>query len=152
MRKAIQAEQDYACDSPIVTDVPSYPLPAPFLEALQGQEELLVSSREGDRVGTIHAWFVLSAAGDVYLFADAHSVRMRRWRLDPWVRLTLPGSEISVEGSVEIVPAAEIDAELGELVVERWGMWGAATPQGLRRMVRDGSSVLLRVGRVLTAR
>ena len=152
MRKAIQAEQDYACDSPIVTDVPSTPLPAPFLEALRGQEELLVSSREGDRIGTVHAWFVLSAAGLVYLFADAHSVRMRRWRLDPWVRLTLPGTTVSVEARVELVPAAEIDAELGELVVERWGMWGAATPEGLRRMVRDGSHVLLRVGPLLTAR
>lgn len=132
--------------------MPSYPLPAPFLEALRGQEELLISSRDGDRVGTVHAWFVLSGAGAIYLLADAHSVRMRRWRLDPWVRLTLPGSEISAEGMVEIVPAAEIDAELGELVVERWGMWGAATPQGLRRMVRDGSSVLLRVDRLLAAR
>jgi hypothetical protein len=152
MRKAVQAEEDYACDSPIVTDVPLTPLPAQFVEALRGREEVLVSSREGDRVGTVHAWFVLSAANAVYLFADAHSVRMRRWRLDPWVRLTLPGSQISTEGTVEIVPEAEIDAELGELVVERWGMWGAATPQGLRRMVRDGSSVLLRVGRLLTAR
>jgi hypothetical protein len=148
MRKPVQTEQDYSCDSPIVTDVPPTPLPAQFLEALTGREELLVSSREGDRVGTVHAWFVLSPAGVVYLFADANSVRMRRWRVDPWIRLALPGSALSAEGRVEAVPAAEIDAELGDLVVDRWGMWGAATPEGLRRMVRDGSHVLLRVGRL----
>lgn len=146
MGKAVQAEQDYTCDSPIVTDVPQAPLPAPFLEALAGREEILVSSREGDRVGTVHAWFVLSPGGLLYLFADANSVRMRRWRADPWVRLTVPGSGESAEARVEIVPDSEIDAELGDLVVERWGMWGAATPQGLRRMVRDGSHVLLRIG------
>jgi hypothetical protein len=148
MGKPVQAEQDCACDSPIVTDVPPTSLPAPFLEALPGREELLVSSREGDRVGTVRAWFVLSPAGVVYLFTDANSVRMRRWRVDSWIRLTLPGSALSAEGAVEAVPAAEIDAELAELVVDRWGMWGAATPQGLRRMVRDGSHVLLRVGRL----
>ena len=147
MWEAVQAEEDYTCDSPIVTDVPPTPLPARFLEGLRGEEELLVSSREEDRVGTVHAWFVLSPGGVLYLFADANSVRMRRWRLDPWVRLTLPGTGPSAEGAVEAVPAAEIDAELGDLVVDRWGMWGAATPQGLRRMVRDGSHVLLRVGR-----
>jgi hypothetical protein len=152
MRKAVQAKQDYSCDSPIVTDVPQAPLPAPFLHALAGHEELLVSSREGDRVGTVHAWFVLSAAGLIYLFADANSIRMRRWRADPWVRLTVPGTAESAEGTVEPVPAPEIDCELAELVVERWGMWGAATPEGLRRMVRDGSHVLLRVGGLLTPR
>ena len=145
MGKAVQAKQDYACDSPIVTDVPQAPLPAPFIEALRGRDELLVSSREGERVGRVRAWFVLSRAGVIYLFADAHSVRMRRWRADPWVRLALPGEGISAEGRVEPVAAAEIDPELGELVVERWGMWGAATPEGLRRMVRDGTHVLLRV-------
>ncbi|HEY0491868.1 MAG TPA: hypothetical protein VGD57_00180 [Candidatus Dormibacteraeota bacterium] len=145
MRKAVQAKQDYTCDSLIVTDVPPTPLPAPFLTALAGREEILVSSREADREGTVSAWFVLSSASVVYLFADAHSVRMRRWRADPWVRLTLPGTSVSAEGAVQVVPAAEIDAELGELVVERWGMWGAATAPGLRRMVRDGSHVLLRV-------
>ena len=150
MGKAVETEQDYTCDSPIVTDVPQAPLPASFLEALAGREEVLVSSREGDLVGSVRAWFVLTPAGYVYLFADARSVRMRRWRSDPWVRLTVPGTGASAEGMVEPVPAGEIDTELGELVVERWGMWGAATPEGLRRMVRDGSHVLLRVSGLLT--
>jgi hypothetical protein len=145
MWEAVQAEQNYACDSPIVTDVPLEPLPAPFLKALPGHEEVLVSSREGNRVGTVHAWFVPGPGGVVFLFADAHSVRMRRWRVDPWVRLTLPGTEISAEGKVESVPPLEIDAELAEQIVERWGMWGAATPEGLKRMLRDGSHVLVRV-------
>ena len=150
MGKAIQAKQNYTCDSPIVTDVPQAPLPAPFLKALAGREEILVSSREGDRIGSVHAWFVLTPPGLLYLFADANSIRMRRWRSDPWVRLTVPGTAESAEGRVEPVPESEIDLDLGELVVERWGMWGAATPEGLRRMVRDGSHVLLRVGPVLT--
>ena len=146
MRKAIQPEQDNACDSLIVTDVPLRGLPAPFLEALEGREELLVTSREGSRLGAVRGWFVLDAPGVIYLFADAHSTRARRWRVDPWVRLTVPGTASSIEASVQFVDAAEIDEGLADLVVERWGMWGAATPEGLRRMIRDGSHVLVRVG------
>jgi hypothetical protein len=122
------------------------PLPDSFLKAAETAEELLVSSREGDRVGTVRGWFIARPPGFIYLFADAHSRRARRWVLDRWVRLTVPGTAASVEAAVTFVLPAEIDSELAELVVDRWGMWGAATPEGLRRMLRDGSHVLVRVG------
>ena len=145
MGEPVQSEQYNPCDSLIVTDVPPTRLPPALLKALEGREELLVSSREGARVGSVRAWFVVGPPGVVYLFADAYSRRARRWRLDPWIRLTIPGTETSHEGVVAFVTPDEIDSILGELVVERWGMWGAATPEGLKRMLRDGAQVLLRV-------
>ncbi len=145
MRESVQAKQDDPCDSPIVTHVPLTPLPAPFLEALEGKDELLIASREGARIGTVRGWFVTAPPGIVYLFADAYSRRAQRWRTDPWIRLTIPGTTTSHEGAVAFLPAAELDPALSELVVDRWGMWGAATPEGLARMLRDGSHVLLRV-------
>ena len=145
MGEPVQSEQYNPCDSLIVTHVPPTRLPPSFLTALEGREELLISSREEDRVGSVRAWFVVGPPGVVYLFADASSRRARRWRLDPWTRLTIPGTETSHQGTVAFVTPAEIDPELCELVVERWGMWGAATPEGLKRMLRDGSHVLLRV-------
>jgi len=125
--------------------VPPTPLPAPFLKALEGRDELLVASREGSRTRTVHVWFVVGAPGVVYLFADAYSRRVQRWRSDPWVRLTIPGTASSYEGTVEFTTPAELEPPVADLVVDRWGMWGAATPQGLARMLRDGSHVLLRV-------
>jgi Pyridoxamine 5'-phosphate oxidase len=125
--------------------VPLTGLPEPFLKSLEGREELLVTSREGGRPGTVPVWFVVGPPGVVYLFADAYSRRARRWRTDPWVRLTVPGTAISLEGTVEFVSPSELDPILSELIVDRWGMWGAATPEGLRRMIRDGSHVLVRV-------
>ena len=146
MRKPVQPQQNHPCDSLIVTHVPLTGLPEPFLKSLDGREELLVTSRESGRLGTVPAWFVLGAPGVVYLFADAYSRRAQRWRADPWVRLTVPGTATSLEGTVEFVSPPELDPILSELVVDRWGMWGAATPEGLRRMIRDGSHVLVRVG------
>jgi hypothetical protein len=39
----------------------------------------------------------------------------------------------------------ELDESLSQLVQDRWWMWGATTPEGLRRMLRDRSHVLFRV-------
>ncbi len=145
MGEPVQTKQDDPCDSPIVTHVPLTPLPAPFLGALEGKDELLIGSRERARIGTVRGWFVTAPPGIVYLFADAYSRRAQRWRADPWIRLTIPGTTLSHEGAVQFVTAAELDPALSDLVVDRWGMWGAATPEGLARMLRDGSHVLLRV-------
>ena len=63
-------------------------LPVEFRKALEGTDELLVTSREDGREGTVHVWFVVTVAGDVYLFNYAFARRVGRWRKDPWVRLT----------------------------------------------------------------
>ena len=121
-------------------------LPASFRQALDGTEELIVTSREEGREGSVRTWYVVTAAGDLYLFNYAYAVRVQRWRRDPWVRLTIPGTDQSVEGTVHVVdPIGELSVEVTDLVVERWGMWGATTPQGLHRMLRDRSHVLVRV-------
>jgi len=121
-------------------------LPSSFRQALDGTDELIVTSREDGREGSVRAWYALTAAGDLYLFNFAFATRVRRWRQDPWVRLTIPGTTESVEGTVHVIdPATELSPELTDLVVERWGMWGATTPQGLRQMLQDGSHVLVRV-------
>jgi len=120
-------------------------LPPVFRKALDGADELVVSSREDGRERAVRAWFIITGDGDIYLFNYAYAIRVARWRTDPWVRLTLPGGGPSVEGRVRFTDPAELDAAVQDQVVERWGMWGATTPEGLRRMVRDGSHVLVRV-------
>ncbi len=141
MREAIQSEQNHARHRPILTCV----LPPVFRKALEGADELLVSSREDGRERAVRTWFIATAEGEIYLFNYAYAVRVARWRNDPWVRLTIPGGGQSVEGRVRFVDPAEVAATVQDQVVERWGMWGATTPEGLRRMVRDGSHVLVRV-------
>src|SRR5439155_888884 len=81
-------------------------------------------------------------SGTIYLFNYAFAVRVARWRKDPWIRLTVPGSRVSVEGTVRFINPDELDANVTELVVDRWGMWGATTAPGLLRMLRVGSHIL----------
>jgi hypothetical protein len=120
-------------------------LPPEFRKALDGTDELLVSSREDGREGTVRVWFVVAPEGDLYLFNYAFARRVARWRNDPWVRLTIPGRGESVEGRVRFIEPGEVDAAVEDLIVDRWGMWGATTAEGLRRMLRDRSHVLARV-------
>jgi hypothetical protein len=141
MGEAVQTEHHHACHRLILTGV----LPPDFRRALDGADELLVSSREAGRERAVRTWFTVTADGDLYLFNYAYAIRVARWRNDPWVRLTIPGGGLSVEGRVQFIDPAEVDATVEELVVDRWGMWGATTPEGLRRMLRDRSHVLVRV-------
>jgi len=121
-------------------------LPSEFLQALAGHEEVLVSSREGSTRGTVPMWFIIADPGVVYLFSFAFSEKVRRWRSDPWVRLGVPGTAgVWTEGIAHFVAADDLDDQTAELVVERWGMQGAPTIQGLRRTLRDGVHALIRV-------
>ncbi|TMC46234.1 MAG: hypothetical protein E6J25_00470 [Chloroflexi bacterium] len=61
------------------------------------------------------------------------------------MRLTIPRSHESVEGRIRFIDVSALDPTITDQIVERWGMWGATTPEGLRRMVRDGSHTLVRV-------
>jgi hypothetical protein len=123
-------------------------LPAQFLEALAPHEEVLVTSREGLARGTVPTWFVIAPPGVVYLFGFGFSTKARRWRIDPWVRLTVPGDPSkTVEGVAHFVEPDEID-EIAPLIVERWAMQGAPTVEGLRRTLRDRVHVLVRVAGV----
>jgi hypothetical protein len=120
------------------------PLPADFLQALAGHEEVLVTSRDDGTRGTVPVWFVIAPPGVVYLFSFGFSIKARRWRADPWVRLTVPGESTSVEGVAHFVGPDEIDP-IGPLIVDRWAMQGAPTIDGLRRTLRDRMHVLVRV-------
>ena len=120
------------------------PLPADFLAALEGHDEVLVTSRDGQIRGTVPVWFITGPPGVVYLFGFAFSEKARRWRSDPWVRLTVPGTSVSAEGVAHEVQLAELDV-IGPRVVERWSMQGAPTLEGLRRTLRDHVHVLIRV-------
>jgi hypothetical protein len=119
-------------------------LPPSFVEALRGHDELIVSSREDGRVRSVRAWYVLAPDGSIYLFTYSFALRAARWRRDPWVRLTVPSGP-SIEGSAHFVSADELDGRVTPLIMERWWMWGATTEEGLRRMLRDQSHVLVRV-------
>ena len=92
----------------------------------------------------MRAWYVI-AGGAIYLFTYSYALRVARWRKDPWIRLRVPGGGPSVEGTVRFVGPDELDPALIDPILERWWMWGATTVEGLRRMLRDGSHVLLRV-------
>lgn len=122
-------------------------LPAEFLEALAGHDEVLVTSREDGRRGTVPMWFVIAPSGVVYLFSFAFSEKVRRWRSDPWVRLTVPASSqrIAAEGVAHFVAPEELGADDAALIVERWSMQGAPTIEGLRRTLRDRVHALIRV-------
>lgn len=119
-------------------------LPADFEPALAGHEELIITSREDGRERSVRAWYVLHG-GSIYLFTYSYALRVTRWRRDPWIRVRVPGDGPSVEGTVRFVTANELSPPLTELILERWWMWGATTVEGLRRMLNDGSHVLLRV-------
>jgi hypothetical protein len=121
-------------------------LPTDFLQALAGHDEVLVSSREGSTRGTVPVWFIIADPGVVYLFSFAFSEKVRRWRVDPWVRLSVPGQPgVWAEGVAHFVAADELDEQTAQLVVERWSMQGAPTVQGLRRTLRDEVHALIRV-------
>jgi hypothetical protein len=121
-------------------------LPAEFVDALAGQDEVLVTSREGDTRGTVPTWFVIAPPGVVYLFTFAFSEKARRFRSDPWVRLSTRGVlRVSTEGVAHFVGPEELDETTAELIVERWSMQGAPTIEGLRRTLRDRVHALIRV-------
>ncbi|HEY1296305.1 MAG TPA: hypothetical protein VGJ60_24775 [Chloroflexota bacterium] len=122
------------------------PLPVEFLNALAGQDEVLVTSREGDTRGSVPTWFVIAPPGVVYLFTFSFSEKARRFRSDPWVRLTTRSApRMSAEGVVHFVQAAELDEQTAQLIVDRWSMQGAPTIEGLRRTLRDRVHALIRV-------
>lgn len=81
----------------------------------------------------------------IYLFTQSFALRATRWRKDPWVRLTVPGGGPSVQATVHPVALSEMSEPLLNGVMDRWWMWGATTPEGLRRMLRDQSHILFRV-------
>jgi hypothetical protein len=120
------------------------PLPEAFLHALADHDEVLVTSRDGTTRGTVPVWFIIAPPGVVYVFGFGFSEKARRWRADPWVRLRVPGQPESVEGVAHFVSPDELDA-IAPLIVERWAMQGAPTIEGLRRTLRDGVHVLVRV-------
>ena len=121
-------------------------LPVEFLNALAGQDEVLVTSREGETRGTVPTWFVLAPPGVVYLFTFSFSEKARRFRSDPWVRLaTRSVPRVSTEGVAHFVQPDELDDETARLIVDRWNMQGAPTLEGLRRTLRDRVHALIRV-------
>ncbi|HXA30380.1 MAG TPA: hypothetical protein VN193_16725 [Candidatus Angelobacter sp.] len=122
------------------------PLPASLLDSLRDEDEVLVTSRDAatGRQGTVPVWFAIGEPGVVYLFTLAYSRKAQRWLRDPWIRLTAPSSGVAAEGVVQVVSNDELDA-VAPLVVDRWDMAGATTPEGLRRLIEEGSHVLLRV-------
>jgi hypothetical protein len=127
-----------------VADPEARPLPRDFLEALEGEDELLVSSCEDGRERTVRMWFAIAPGGVVLLFTWAFSLKAERWRRRPWTRLRIPGTSHSVEGRVKIISPDEVKP-LADLVMARWADWGVTHPEGLRRMIEGGTHVLLRV-------
>lgn len=123
---------------------PPMPLPADFLTELAEHDEVLVSSRDAFRSGTVPVWFVIGPPGVVYLFAQTFSTKVQRWRADPWTRLRVPGTHHVVEGRVTFLGPDDIDP-IAHQIVDRWSMQGATTVEGLKRTLRDRVHSLIRV-------
>jgi hypothetical protein len=121
------------------------PLPKAFLDQLDNQEELLVSSRDQAGRGTVRMWFAVVPPGYVYLLTPAITLKAERWRHDPWVRFQIPGSLSDQEG-VAVEATWEEAAPHLDLLTSRFAMAGAATGEALRWMIEDGSRRLLKVG------
>ena len=121
------------------------PLPTALLAALDGREEVLVTSRTGTRTGTVTMSFAVAPPGVVHLLTSAFSVKALRWERDPWVRLTVPGTGVAAEGTVHRMTAAEIDPAVEAAILERFGTAGAATPEALRQLLETGTQLLFRV-------
>lgn len=121
------------------------PLPHSFLKGLEGQEEVLVTSRDRSKAGTVPVWFVVDPQGFLYLFSQGFSIKARRWQRDPWVRLCNRRSRDCIEGRVEFLEP-EQSGQVADLVASRWADWGVLHPEGLRQMLAGGTHVLVRVG------
>ena len=121
------------------------PLPTALLAALDGREEVLVTSRTGTRTGTVTMSFAVAPPGVVHLLTSAFSVKALRWERDPWVRLTVPGTGVAAEGTVHRMIAAEIDPAAEAAILGRFGSAGAATPEALRQILEAGTQLLFRV-------
>ncbi|MHB1525445.1 MAG: hypothetical protein ACYDEA_02715 [Candidatus Dormibacteria bacterium] len=121
------------------------PLPPDFVLQLEGEEELLVSSRDPGGEGRVRMWFAVAPSGHIYLLTPAISRKAERWLEDSWVRLRIPGSRVSQEGRVQLVDSKGALADV-ELLVERFRLSGAATPEALAWMLDSGSHLLLRAG------
>ena len=124
---------------------PLRPLPQSFLKELEQQEEVLVTSRDGRRKGTVPVWFAVDSAGFLYLFSQAFSLKARRWRNDPWVRICNPANGHCLDAMVEFV-GSDQSMPIADLVGSRWADWGVLHPEGLRQMLASGTHVLLKVG------
>ncbi|HUY55788.1 MAG TPA: hypothetical protein VMV23_11605 [Candidatus Nanopelagicaceae bacterium] len=124
------------------------PLPEAFLRQLDDQREILVTSRDPGGEGSVRMWFAAAPSGHVYLLTPAVSRKAQRWLDDPWVRLRVVGAGrggVHQEGVVELVASAGAWADR-DLLVDRFRLAGAATPEALDWMLDSGSHLLLRVG------
>ena len=106
---------------------------------------MLVASRGGGGSGRVRMWFAAPESGFVYLLTPIFSLKAQRWLEDPWVQLTVPNANASLEGVVKRVNVADLGSDL-PLVLERFAMAGAATAEALTWMLESGSHLLLRVG------
>lgn len=114
-------------------------------EGLETAEEILVTSRAGTREVTVRMTLALSPSGGLHLMTSAFSRKAQRWERDPWVRLRLPGGEVAVEGIVRRVGAADLHGAAQAAILSRFGISGAATPEGLRELLASGTHLLFRV-------
>ena len=125
--------------------MPAAPLPDGFRAALGEAEQVLVSSRSAGRELTVPMSFALSRSGGLFLMTSAFSRKVRRWERDPWVRVGVAGTALSLEGTVSTVDPGELDPDEAGAVLERFITSGAATPEALRELLGVGTHLLLRV-------
>jgi hypothetical protein len=121
------------------------PLPAGLLALLEDRDEVLVTSRDGSRTIAVPMAFAMAPPGVVYLLTSAFSRKVGRWARDPWVRLSVPGTAASAEGTVRPVTVTELDAAARRAILEAFAAAGAATSESLTQLLETGAHLLLRV-------
>ena len=90
--------------------------------------------------------FAVAPPGVLYLLTSAFSRKALRWDRDPWVRLAVPGGDLTAEGAVTPVRGDEVDAATESAILERFADSGAATPEALRQLLESGTHRLFRIG------
>lgn len=116
---------------------------AQFLASLKGVDLVRVTTREPGKEGTVRMWFAVGRRGSIYLLTPSRTLKAERWADDPWVRLAIPGGP-EIEGEVRPVAGEQVGDDIG-ILVERFGLAGAVTPEALDWMLESGTHRLYRV-------
>lgn len=114
-----------------------------FLAALKGVDSVRVTTREPGKEGTVRMWFAVGRRGSIYLLTPSRTLKAERWADDPWVRVAVPGGP-EIEGEVLPVAGDQVGEDM-EVLVERFGLAGAVTPEALGWMLESGTHRLYRV-------
>ncbi len=118
---------------------------APTVEqALRDETEVLITTFDaGGKPGAVPIWFVYHD-GKVYMATGRESVKTRKLRLNPRVRLSFGGGRPALEGTGRVCEDEAVIRSAAPVLNARYnGAWGPDEDM-IARLV-DGDTVLLEI-------